>query len=93
MGNSFIQSMTLKHHLAVTIISASTIFEGFKGDVFFISFSHTNLKGLRSRITVTAKMDLVFGYFEKEDNFIVRLVQNFIRCISILKKRTIASVT
>ena len=47
MGNSFMQSLALKHFLAVKILS-----------VFCRLFSHANLNDPGSRATATTKMEL-----------------------------------
>ena len=47
MGNSFMQSLTLKHFLAVNILS-----------VFCRPFSHANLNDPGSRATTTTRMEL-----------------------------------
>ena len=47
MGNSFMQSLSLKHFLAVKILS-----------VFCRPFSHANLNDPGSRATATTKMEL-----------------------------------
>ena len=52
MGKSFMQSLTLKHFLAVNIFISLLLFEGFEGDVFFRASAHANLKSAGSRATV-----------------------------------------
>ena len=56
MGNSLMESLTLKHLLAVYITSKYTAFEEFEGDVYCRPSPQANLKGCGSR--TTTKMEL-----------------------------------
>ena len=54
MGNSFMQSLTLKHLLVVDVVRTFR-----KKIVFFRHFSHANLKFRRYRTTATTTMELL----------------------------------
>ena len=58
MGNSFMESLTLKHLLEVSIISKYIAFEEFEGDVFCRPSPQANLKGCGSRDNAVFKMEL-----------------------------------
>ena len=58
MGNSFMESLTLKHLLEVSIISKYIAFEEFEGDVFCRPSPQANLKGCGSRDNAAFKMEL-----------------------------------
>ena len=81
MGDSFMQSLTLKLISSVSL----PLFQGFEGDVFFRPSPHANLKGHGPRTTATTKMQLFdqvtfcLGIFERKTVLLVVETKAFYR--------------
>ena len=58
IGNSVMQSLTLKHLLVLYTLASLPFSEGFERDVFFRPFPHANLKDRVFRTTANTKMGL-----------------------------------
>ena len=62
IGNSVMQSLTLKHLLVLYTLASLPFSEGFERDVFFRPFPHANLKDRVFR-TIANQVTLCLGFW------------------------------